>query len=41
MEYISNKFQTIGLLPKGSDGYYQPFEINEGLQINEGIVLYH
>jgi aminopeptidase YwaD len=36
MEYISNKFKTIGLLPKGSDGYYQPFEINEGLQINEG-----
>ena len=36
MEYISDKFKTIGLLPKGTDGYYQPFEINEGLQINEG-----
>ena len=36
MEYISDKFKAIGLLPKGSDGYYQSFEINEGLQINEG-----
>jgi len=36
MEYISDKFKTIGLLSKGSEGYYQPFEINEGLQINEG-----
>jgi len=36
MEYISSKFKTVGLLPKGSEGYYQPFEINEGLQINEG-----
>jgi len=36
MEYISEKFKTTGLLAKGIDGYYQPFEINEGLQINEG-----
>jgi aminopeptidase YwaD len=36
MEYISDKFKIIGLLPKGTDSYYQPFEINEGLQINEG-----
>ena len=36
MEYISDKFQTIGLVPKGSDGFYQPFEIYEGKQINEG-----
>ncbi len=36
MEYISDKFKAIGLLPKGSDGYYQSFEINEGLQINKG-----
>ena len=35
MEYISEKFKAIGLSPKGNDGYYQPFEINEGQQINE------
>jgi aminopeptidase YwaD len=34
MEYISNQFKTIGLLPKGTDQYYQAFEINEGKQIN-------
>ena len=39
MEYISDKFKTTGLLAKGIDGYYQPFEINEGLQINEGTYL--
>ena len=36
MEYISDKFKSAGLLPKGNDGYYQEFEINEGLQINDG-----
>jgi hypothetical protein len=35
MEYISDKFKAIGLSPKGTDGFYQAFEINEGLQINE------
>ncbi len=30
MEYISNQFKTIGLSPKGTDGYYQPFEVNDG-----------
>jgi hypothetical protein len=35
-EYISKKFQEIGLQPKGSDGFYQPFEINDGKQINNG-----
>jgi aminopeptidase YwaD len=39
MEYISEKFKTTGLLAKGIDGYYQPFEINEGIQINEGTYL--
>ena len=29
MEYISDKFKSIGLLPKGNNGYYQEFEINE------------
>ncbi len=36
MEYISEQFRTSGLTAKGVDGFYQPFEINEGLQINEG-----
>jgi len=36
MEYISDKFKSIGLLPKGNNGYYQEFEINEGLHINDG-----
>jgi len=30
MDYISNQFKLIGLLPKGSDGFYQPFEVNDG-----------
>lgn len=34
MEYISKKFSEIGLLPKGIDGFYQPFEIYDGKQIN-------
>jgi len=36
MEYISDRFKTSGLIAKGTTGFYQPFEINEGLQINEG-----
>ncbi|MBK8142280.1 MAG: M20/M25/M40 family metallo-hydrolase [Chitinophagaceae bacterium] len=39
MEYISNQFKSIGLLPKGSTGYYQPFEINEGKQIDDSTKL--
>jgi hypothetical protein len=31
--YISNEFKSIGLLPKGTKEYYQPFEIDEGKQI--------
>lgn len=34
-EYISRQFRTNGLLPKGTDEYYQPFEINEGRQIGD------
>jgi Zn-dependent M28 family amino/carboxypeptidase len=30
MEYISNQFKTIGLSPKGTNGYFQPFEVNDG-----------
>src|SRR6188474_1635069 len=33
-EYISQKFQEIGLQPKGSDGFFQSFEIYDGRQIN-------
>jgi aminopeptidase YwaD len=36
MEYISNQFQIIGLIPKGSQGYYQAFSVNDGKQINAG-----
>lgn len=34
-EYISKQFELAGLKPKGvSDSWYQPFEINEGRQVN-------
>ena len=33
-EYISNEFSKAGITPKGTNGYYQPFEIYEGKQIN-------
>lgn len=36
MNYISDQFKQIGLRPKGTEGYYQPFDINEGRQINPG-----
>ena len=39
MEYIATQFKTIGLLPKGSEGYYQPFGVNDGKQINPGSQL--
>lgn len=38
-EYISGEFKNIGLIAKGTDGYYQNFEINEGKQINPGTTL--
>lgn len=34
MAYISNEFKSIGLQPKGTSEYYQPFEVYEGKQIN-------
>ena len=37
--YISNQFAAIGLEPKGSDGFFQPFDINEGKMINAGTTL--
>ena len=33
-EYISQKFQEAGLQAKGSEGFFQPFEIYDGKQIN-------
>lgn len=39
MQYISNAFKQIGLEPKGTNGYYQLFEINEGKQINPATKL--
>jgi len=35
MEYIGEQFKAAGLLPKGTEGYFQPFEVNEGKQLNE------
>jgi len=37
--YINNEFKNIGLLPKGTSGYYQPFEIDEGKQIGSATRL--
>jgi len=34
MEYISNQFKVIGLIAKGTEEYYQPFEVDDGKQIN-------
>jgi aminopeptidase YwaD len=34
-EYITAEFRNIGIVPKGTDGFYQSFEINEGKQIGE------
>ena len=34
MTYISDQFKQIGLGPKGTEGYYQNFDINEGKQVN-------
>ena len=36
MDYISDQFKQIGLRPKGTEGYYQNFDINEGKQVNPG-----
>jgi aminopeptidase YwaD len=39
VEYIINEFKLLGLLPKGTNGYLQPFEINEGKQISSATKL--
>jgi aminopeptidase YwaD len=35
MEYISSQFKTNGLTAKGTDGFYQAFEINDGKKVDE------
>ena len=35
MQYIVDQYRQIGLEPKGSDGYMQEFEINEGRQVDD------
>ena len=37
--YIRNQFTQIGLTPKGSNGYLQPFEIGEGKQVGATSLL--
>lgn len=39
MEYIAEQFKTIGLAPKGTAEYFQPFDIKDGRQINDGTWL--
>lgn len=39
MEYIAGQFTTYGLTGKGNNGYFQPFEINEGMKIGDGTVF--
>ena len=34
MEYISDQFKSIGLVPKGTENYYQPFDVNDGKQMS-------
>lgn len=34
MDYLVKQYQQLGIGPKGSSGYLQKFEINEGLQID-------
>ena len=39
MEYISTSFKKAGLSPKGTEGYYQAFPVNDGKQINDEAYL--
>ncbi|MET0466138.1 MAG: M20/M25/M40 family metallo-hydrolase [Chitinophagaceae bacterium] len=39
MEYIAEQFKNIGLAPKGVNGFFQPFEIQEGKQIKDGTMF--
>ncbi len=39
MEYISDQFKQIGLAPKGTEGYYQAFDVNDGRAVEAATVL--
>lgn len=39
MEYIAAQYRQIGLAPKGTDGFTQEFEINEGKQVSPASYL--
>ena len=39
MEYLIQQYKLLGIEPKGSNGFVQEFEINEGLQIEEATFL--
>jgi hypothetical protein len=39
MEYISNQFKTIGLIPKGTEEYYQAFDVDDGKQMSPNTQL--
>jgi len=39
MSYIAQQFQKNGLESKGADQYYQPFLVNEGIEMKEGTTL--
>ncbi len=36
MDYLVKQYEQMGIAPKGTSGYLQKFEINEGLQIDAG-----
>jgi aminopeptidase YwaD len=36
MDYLVKQYEQMGIAPKGTSGYLQKFEINEGLQIDTG-----
>jgi hypothetical protein len=35
MQYIAEQFRQAGLAPKGTDGFYQPFSVNEGKKMGD------
>jgi aminopeptidase YwaD len=39
VEYIANQFKTLGLLPKGSNGFIQPYKIDNGKRIDPSTYL--
>ena len=39
MEYIAGQFEKAGLTPKGDNGWYQAFEINDGKEISNQTYL--